>query len=116
MKTIEELYYEVLASEELKAGFTAAAKEKRLAEFMSAHGCEATEAEVVEFLKARQSADGACSDDELTSVSGGCNGGEAAMSIFYIGLACIGAALASATKDDVLPKDQWPDGRILCDN
>lgn len=38
------------------------------------------------------------------------------MSIFYIGLACIGAALASATKDDVLPKDQWPDGRILCDN
>ncbi len=72
MKTIEELYDEVLASEELKAGFTAAAKEKRLADFLKAHGCEATEAEVVEFLKARQSAEGELSDDELDVVAGGC--------------------------------------------
>ena len=42
MKTVDELYYEVVANEELKAAFAAAAKENKLAEFLKAQGCDAT--------------------------------------------------------------------------
>ena len=58
MKTLEELYTEVMGSEELKAAFVAAGKENKIAEFLNAQGCEATEAEVTEFLKAKQNAEG----------------------------------------------------------
>ena len=57
-KSKEELYTEVLGSEELKSAFVAAGKENKLGEFLNAQGCEATEAEVTEFLKAKQSAEG----------------------------------------------------------
>ena len=57
-KSKEELYTEVLGSEELKSAFVAAVKEKKIAEFLKEQGCEATEAEVTEFLKAKQSAEG----------------------------------------------------------
>ena len=56
--TIEALYSKVIGSEELKAAFVAAVKEKKIAEFLKEQGCEATEAEVTEFLKATQSAEG----------------------------------------------------------
>ena len=55
---LEELYSKVIGSEELKAAFVAAVKEKKIAEFLKEQGCEATEAEVAEFLKAKQSAEG----------------------------------------------------------
>ena len=48
---LEELYSKVIGSEELKAAFVAAVKEKKIAEFLKEQGCEATEAEVAEFLK-----------------------------------------------------------------
>lgn len=53
MKTVDELYYEVVANEELKAAFAAAAKENKLAEFLKAQGCDATAEEAEEFLEAR---------------------------------------------------------------
>ena len=71
MKTVDELYYEVVANEELKAAFAAAAKENKLAEFLKAQGCDATAEEAEEFLEARQSAEGELSDDELDAVAGG---------------------------------------------
>ena len=52
MKTVDELYYEVVANEELKAAFAAAAKENKLAEFLKAQGCDATAEEAAEFLEA----------------------------------------------------------------
>ena len=70
MKTVDELYYEVVANEELKAAFAAAAKENKLAEFLKAQGCDATAEEAAEFLEARQSAEGELSDDELDAVCG----------------------------------------------
>ena len=47
-----------MGSEELKSAFVAAGKENKLGEFLKEQGCEATEAEVTEFLKAKQSAEG----------------------------------------------------------
>lgn len=72
MKTLDSFYAEVLASNELKAEFVDAVKAGKVADFLKAHGCEASEAELEEFLKARQSAEGELSDDELDVVAGGC--------------------------------------------
>lgn len=72
MKTLDNFYAEVLASNGLKSEFVAAVKAGKVADFLKAHGCEATEAELEGFLKARQSAEGELSDDELDVVAGGC--------------------------------------------
>lgn len=71
--TIEKLYATIMGSDELKASLVAAAKEGRLAEFLKSQGCEATEAEVLEFIKSKQNAEGEIADDELDSVAGGCS-------------------------------------------
>jgi hypothetical protein len=81
MKTLETLYAEVLASNELKAAFIAAVKENDLAGFLKAQGCEAGEAEAEEFIRAKQTAEGELTDDELDAVAGGgCNTVEEAKS------------------------------------
>lgn len=67
--TIEALCSKVIGSEELKTAFVAAVKENKVAEFLKEQGCEATEAEVVEFLKSKQNAEGEVSDAELDAVS-----------------------------------------------
>lgn len=113
MKTLEELYAEAAVSEELKAEFVAAAKENKLGEFLKAQGCEATEAEVAEFLKSKQSAEGEVADEELDAVAGGCNKDEAIMSTISLGVACAIWAETSARSD--VPKSEWEDGRIICD-
>ena len=112
--TIEALYSKVIGSEELKAVFVAAVKEKKIAEFLKAQGCEATEAEIVEFLKSKQNAEGEVSDAELDAVSGGCNGEEAVYSVFTAGLLCAGLAIMSYSSDT--PPDEWSDGKILCND
>ena len=63
MKTIQELYNEIMASEELKAG--------KQEEFLKAHGCEATMEEVQAFLEAKQNEDAPLSFDELENAAGG---------------------------------------------
>ena len=113
MKTLEELYAEAAVSEELKAELVAAAKENKLGEFLKAQGCEATEAEVAEFLKSKQSAEGEVADEELDAVAGGCNKDEAIMSAISLGVACAIWAETSARSD--VPKSEWEDGRIICD-
>lgn len=111
MKNLETLYKEIMESEELKAKFLAAAKEKKLGEFLKAEGCDATEEEIVKFLK--EGREGELSDQELGSVSGGCNTEEVMISIFFVGGVCAIEAIRSATKDTT--KEDWGDGRILCD-
>ena len=113
MKTLEELYAEVTDSEELKAAFVAAVKEKKISEFLKEQGCEATESEVAEFLKSKQSAEGEVADEELDAVAGGCNKDEAIMSTISLGVACAIWAETSARSD--VPKSEWEDGRIICD-
>lgn len=100
MKTIQELYTEVMENAELKAAIIEAAKAEKLEAFLKEHGCEATADEVAEFLKAKTEEDAPLSMDELENSAGGkCNeqtGGEVALSIFTGGIGCAIAATVSA--------------------
>lgn len=69
MKTIEELYNEVVANEELKKEFITL-KADEVEDFAKAHGCEATLDEIKDFFKSRKES-GELSDAELSQVSGG---------------------------------------------
>ena len=67
MKTLSELYNEVIANEELKKAFAEAAKADQLVEFAKEHGCETT----LEDMKAFRDGDKPLSLDELDSAAGG---------------------------------------------
>lgn len=69
MKTLEELYKDIAASEELKNAYAQAQNEGRAQEFLKEHGCEATAKELSAFIAEKSS--GELSDDELDNVSGG---------------------------------------------
>ena len=69
MKTLQELYDEIMVSDELKAAFAEAAKGGKAEEFLKAQGCEATAEELTAFLKGRTSDE--LSDEELNNVAGG---------------------------------------------
>ena len=84
MKTLEDLYKEILADQELKAQCGEAIKAQKLEEFLKAHECEATMEEVKVFLESKKEV----SADELDAVAGGgCE--EPLASVFSVGLACI---------------------------
>ena len=53
MKNIQEMYNEIMASQELKAQFIEAAKTGKQEELLKAHGCETTTEEVKAFLEAK---------------------------------------------------------------
>lgn len=110
--TIEALYKKIIASDELKAAFAEAVKAQKLDEFPKSQGCEATGAEIMDFLKALQKAEGELADDELNSVAGGCNSTEAiySLTVAY----CIGFAIMSAVDPVSENKDDWGD-KLLCD-
>ena len=73
MKTVQELYSEVIASDKLKKAFVKAMKANKLEDFLKAHGCEATVEEVQEYIEAKAAEDAPIelSDDELKLVAGG---------------------------------------------
>ena len=74
MKTIQELYNEIKASQELKSQFVEAAKAGKLDAFLKEHGCEASLEEVSAFLKAKTEEDAPLSINELENSAGGtCN-------------------------------------------
>ena len=119
MKTIQELYNEIMASQELKAQFIEAAKAGKQEEFLKAHGCEATLEEVKAFLEAKQSEDAPLSFDELENAAGGeCNQNtaiEAVCSITVLG--CMGIAIASVTLEDHhVFQEKEGDGRMCSKN
>ena len=101
MKTIQELYSEIMASQELKAQFIEAAKAGKQEEFLKAHGCEATLQEVQAFLEAKQQEDAPLSFDELENAAGGeCNrntGKETVISVLSVGLGCALEVIISVT-------------------
>lgn len=71
MKTMQELYNEVMADKELKAQFVEAANAGKLEAFLKEHGCEATAEEVKAFLEAKANEDAPLSFDELENAAGG---------------------------------------------
>ena len=70
MKTLDELYHEVMADDSLKSEYIEAAGNGGAADFLKAHGCEATEQELEEFMK-NGGKSGELSDDELDDVAAG---------------------------------------------
>ena len=74
MKTIRELYSEVLKSEELKKAFSEAVQNKTVEDFLKSQGCEASMEDVAAFLKEQQAKTGELADSELENVAaGGCS-------------------------------------------
>ncbi len=58
MKTLEELYQEVLSSDELKNAFAEAMQKNSMEIFLKANGCEATSEELEAFLRGKQEQQG----------------------------------------------------------
>ena len=94
MKTLEELYNEILADEGLKEQLKAAAKENKVEEFLKTQGCEATVDEVKEFINSKKEV----SVDELDSAAGGCNT-DAVISACSLGIGCAIVAAFSASDE-----------------
>ncbi len=110
MKTIKELYEEVIGSEELKQKFAEAARENHVEDFLKEQGCDATLAEVEAFLKEIQEKEGELSDAELDAVSGGCNQIEALCSALSFGIVCAAMATGSAMAGNMTGDK----GEMLC--
>ena len=110
--TIEALYKRIIASDELKSAFVEAVKAQKLGDFLKAQGCDATEAEVIDFIKSLQKGEGELADDELSAVAGGCNSTEAIYSMTVV--ICIAIAAISAEDPVSENKDDWGD-KLLCD-
>lgn len=92
MKTIEELYTELLTSEDKKKELAKALKENKVEDFLKANDCKATVEEAIAFMKEKNKAQGEISDAELDNISGGNAACDAAasvgMSIVSIGISC----------------------------
>ncbi len=69
MKTLEKLYEEIQADVELKKEYAKAAGEKKVIDFLKAHDCDATVAELESFISSKKNKE--LADDELDMVSGG---------------------------------------------
>ena len=100
MKTMQELYDEVMASQELKAQFVEAVRAGKQEAFLKEHGCGATMEEVAAFLKTKVQGDTPLSVNELKDSAGGtCNENtnrELFTSIFTVlGFGCLTMAIAS---------------------
>ena len=102
MKTIEELYSEVLASEELKKEFLSLKPEK-VEDFAAKYGCKASLDEIKAFFEEKKSQSGALSDEELDQVAGGkgFNPIEASISVLSIGFGCAMGVIFSLVSGNV---------------
>ena len=69
MKTIEELYKEIIASEELKKAVSEIEDKAALADFLKKHGCEASVEEFAKVIKSQS--EGEIGDDAASAVAGG---------------------------------------------
>ena len=73
MKTAQELYSEIIASNEQKKAFVEAMKADKIEDFLRANDCEATAEEVREYIETKAAEDTPIelSEDELKNVAGG---------------------------------------------
>ena len=70
MKTLEKLYEEIQIESELKKEYKKATGDKKIVDFLKAHDCDATEAELEAFILSKKN-NKELADDELDMVSGG---------------------------------------------
>ena len=73
MKTLQDLYNEIMGNDELKKAFIEAMKTDSIKAFLEAQGCDASLEEVDEFLKGKTAENGSLqlSEEELSEVAGG---------------------------------------------
>ena len=119
MKTIQELYDEVMASEALKAQCIEAVNAGRQEQFLREHGCEATPEEVTAFLKEKAEEDAPLSIDELENTAGGncATTRETVISCITAGLGCATMAIYSAAEKGYhFGQQNENDGRICNKN
>ena len=99
MKTMQELYDEIMGSEELKKEFLDSGKSKETMEaFLKSHGCDVTIEEFAEFLKENAETNEEMSKEELKAVAGGSEIDLIFSIILAVG--CIAYAITSACTDD----------------
>ena len=98
MKTLNELYTEVTASDALKAEFLALKTPEDIVAFAKKNGCDATLDDIKAFFEEKQKASGELSEAELEQVAGGKSAdvNEGFYSCATFGLMCVVAALQSA--------------------
>ena len=105
MKTLQELYSEITANDELKKAFAEAAKDNKIVEFAKEHGVETSVDEIKTFLEAQAKNEKELSPEELENAAGGTYNGstrfEVGLSIFGIGIGCAVYAAYSAGADDM---------------
>ena len=102
MKTLNELYTEVAASDELKSEFLALKTPEDLVNFAKKNGCDATLDEIKAFFEEKQKAAGELSEAELEQVAGGKGTAagiamDAILSIVSVGVWCAIRLADSAT-------------------
>ena len=121
MKTLQELYNEVIQSDELKKEYLEAVKNKNVMEFLKSHSCEATAEDFKTFVieQTKANADKELSVDELENVAGGgCNsttGAETNWSIYTFGFGCAYDAIMSAINGHV-GQSSDSEGRLCSEN
>ena len=105
MKTLNELYTEVIASDALKAEFLALKTPEEIVAFAKKHGCDATLDDIKAFFEEKQKAAGELSEAELEQVAGGKSTtiGGVATDLFFsaatVGIWCAGRLAESITMD-----------------
>ncbi|MBR5088796.1 MAG: Nif11 family protein [Ruminiclostridium sp.] len=100
MKTLQELYNEIVGSDALKKQFAEAAKNNAVVDFAKANGVETTLDEIKAFLEEKQKKDAELDPAELENAAGGtCNkktDDECGISLVGLGIFCAGVAVYSA--------------------
>ena len=103
MKTLNELYNEVTASDELKNEFLALKTPEDIVAFAKKYGCDATLDDIKAFFEEKQKAAGELSEAELEQVAGGKSAGmivgEGVLSLASLTLFCIGRLVESLNTD-----------------
>ena len=91
MKTLQELYVEVMNSDALKTEFLALTTPEQVVAFAEKNGCIATVEEIRTFLEEKSAAAGELSDEELAQVAGGKSATkqEAILSACMLGAYCL---------------------------
>ena len=73
MKTLQELYTEVMNSNALKTEFLALTEPEQVVAFAAKNGCPATMEEIQRFFEEKATAAGELSEEDLAQVAGGKN-------------------------------------------
>jgi len=123
MKTVQELYGEIIANDDLKKAFAAAAQsEETIIAFAKEHGVDTTLDEIEAFLKNQtQNENKELAPEEMENAAGGtCNKStktEAIVSVFSAGFGCAAYALDSALSDNYhVGQENAKEGRLCNKN